>query len=46
MKRQVVVAYRPFILETLAKYPSLTAARLFAMATERGYHGSPDHFRH
>jgi transposase len=38
--------YRPFIQETLAKFPSLTAARLFAMATERGYHGSPDHFRH
>lgn len=38
--------YRPFILETLAKFPSLTAARLFVMVHERGYHGSPEHFRH
>ncbi len=38
--------YRPFILETLAKFPSLTAARLFVMVHERGYRGSPGHFRH
>ena len=38
--------YRPFILETLAKFPSLTAARLFVMVHERGYRGSPEHFRH
>ncbi|MES2886317.1 MAG: IS21 family transposase [Pseudomonadota bacterium] len=38
--------YRPFILETLGKFPSLTAARLFVMLHERGYRGSPDHFRH
>jgi transposase len=38
--------YRAFILETLAKFPTLTAARLFAMVHERGYRGSPEHFRH
>jgi hypothetical protein len=39
-------AYVPLIQETLAKFPSLTASRLFAMMHERGYRGSPDHFRH
>jgi transposase len=38
--------YRPFIEQTLAKYPTLTAARLFVMVHERGYRGHPDHFRH
>ena len=37
--------YRPFIFETLAKYPTLTAARLFVMVCERGYRGSASHFR-
>ena len=39
-------AYLPFIRETLAKFPTLTASRLFAMARERGYPGRSDHFRH
>src|SRR5882672_1898219 len=39
-------AYRPFIHETLKKFPSLTASRLYAMVCERGYRGSHDHFRH
>ena len=38
--------YRTFILQTLAKFPTLTAARLFVMVHERGYRGSPEHFRH
>jgi transposase len=38
--------YRGFILATLTAYPSLTAARLYAMVCERGYRGSSDHFRH
>ena len=38
--------YRGFILATLAKFPTLTAARLYAMAGERGYRGSGEHFRH
>ena len=39
-------AYLPFIRQTLEKFPTLTASRLYAMARERGYRGSPDHFRH
>jgi transposase len=38
--------YLPFILQTLEKFPTLTASRLHAMVRERGYRGSPDHFRH
>jgi len=38
-------AYRPFILATLDKFPTLTAARLHAMVAERGYVGAPSHFR-
>jgi len=38
--------YRPFILETLTKYPELSAVRLFGMVSERGYRGSGEHFRH
>jgi transposase len=38
--------YLPFIRQTLENFPTLTASRLFAMAHERGYRGSPDHFRH
>src|SRR5574337_67395 len=38
--------YRAFILQTLEKFPTLTAARLFAMVHERGYRGSAEHFRH
>jgi transposase len=41
-----VDAYLPFILQTLEKFPKLTASRLYAMVRERGYRGSPDHFRH
>jgi transposase len=39
-------AYLPLIRETLEKFPTLTASRLFAMVCERGYPGRPDHFRH
>ena len=38
--------FLPFIRETLEKFPSLTASRLFGMVCERGYDGAPDHFRH
>ena len=33
------------ILETLAQYPTLTAARLLAMARVRGYTGGDSQFR-
>ena len=42
----VIDPYLPFILETLQKFPTLTAARLYAMVVGRGYRGRPDHFRH
>ena len=38
--------YLPFIRETLEKFPTLTASRLYQMVRERGYAGGPDHFRH
>ena len=38
--------YLPFILQTLDKFPTLTASRLYAMVRERGYTGGPDHFRY
>ena len=38
--------YLPFIRQTLEKFPTLTASRLYAMVRERGYVGGPDHFRH
>ena len=38
--------YMAFITETLERFPTLTAARLFDMAKARGYPGAPDHFRH
>ena len=38
--------YLPFVLDTLQRYPTLTASRLFAMVQERGYPGGIDHFRH
>ena len=37
--------YRPFILATLTKFPTLTAARLHAMVVQRGYGGAGSHFR-
>ena len=38
--------YLPLLTRTLQQYPSLTASRLCEMARQRGYQGSPDHFRH
>jgi len=35
----------PFIQDTLARYPTLRASRLYQMVRERGYPGRPDHFR-
>ena len=39
-------AYLPFILETLTKFPTLTASRLYVMVRECGYLGGADYFRH
>lgn len=40
-----VDAFVPFIEEQLARYPRLTAARLYGMVKERGYTGQPAQFR-
>jgi transposase len=39
-------AFLPFLQESLRRYPGLLASRLYQMCRERGYRGSPDHFRH
>jgi hypothetical protein len=44
-RRSQVEPYLPFIHQTLEKFPTLTASRLYAMVCERGYRGSGDHFR-
>jgi len=41
----IIDPYIPFIIETLAQYPTLTATRLYAMAQQRGYPGGSSHFR-
>ena len=44
-RASIVEPYRAFIAETLTKYPTLRASRLYHMVRERGYPGAPDHFR-
>ena len=46
LRPSMIDQFLPFIIETLAKYPKLTASRLYQMVRERGYPGRPDHFRH
>ena len=46
LRRYLVDPYRPFILQTLQKYPTLAASRLYDMVRERGYAGQASHFRH
>jgi transposase/phosphoglycolate phosphatase-like HAD superfamily hydrolase len=45
-RRSRIDAYLPFIRQTLEKFPTLTASRIYEMVRERGYAGRPDHFRH
>jgi transposase len=45
VRTSMVEPYLAFISETLAKYPTLRASRLYTMVHERGYPGAPDHFR-
>jgi transposase len=45
-RASMVDPFVPLIEQTLEKYPTLRASRLYAMARERGYTGGPDHFRH
>ena len=44
-RSSIIDPYLPFIVETLAQFPGLTAARLYDMAKERGYPGQPSLFR-
>jgi transposase len=41
----IVDPYHPLIIETLAQYPTLSAARLLGMARVRGYSGGDSQFR-
>jgi transposase len=45
LRASLVDPYRAFIGQTLEKYPTLTASRLYDMVCERGYAGQPSHFR-
>jgi len=45
VRPSIVEPYLAFITETLAKYPTLRASRLYVMVRARGYPGAPDHFR-
>ena len=42
---RMIDPFVPFIVETLSKYPRLTASRLFDMCRERGYQGKQSQFR-
>jgi transposase len=44
-RRSMADPFVPFIQDTLARYPTLRASRLYQMVRERGYPGRPDHFR-
>lgn len=41
----IIDPYLPFIRDLLERHPRLTAARLYAMVSQRGYPGGPSHFR-
>ena len=45
-RASAVDPYVPFIVETLSRFPTLTASRLFVMVRERGYRGGASQFRH
>ena len=45
-RASMISPFLPFIEATLEQYPTLTASRLYQMVQERGYPGSPHHFRH
>ncbi len=41
----IIDPYLPFIIDTLNEFPTLSAARLYEMARQRGYPGGPSQFR-
>ena len=44
-RSSIIDPYLPFIVETLREFPTLTAARLYEMAKQRGFTGGPSQFR-
>lgn len=42
----MIEPYLNFITQTLERFPTLNASRLYDMVVERGYPGGRDHFRH
>lgn len=44
-RASIVDPYHPMIIETLAQFPTLSAARLLEMARVRGYRGGASQFR-
>lgn len=46
LRSSLIDPYREFIVQTLERYPTLNAARLYVMVRERGYKGGASHFRH
>jgi transposase len=44
-RASIIDPYLPFIIDTLAEFPTLTAARLYEMAKQRGFKGGPSQFR-
>lgn len=45
LRPSIIDPYLPFVIETLSAFPTLTAARLYEMAKQRGYPGGPSQFR-
>lgn len=46
LRSSLIDPYRTFIVQTLERFPTLNAARLYVMVRERGYKGGASHFRH
>lgn len=46
VQESMIDPFLAFVTETLQRFPTLTASRLYDMVKERGYPGSRDHFRH
>ena len=46
VQESMIDPFLAFVTETLQRFPTLTASRLYDMVKERGYPGCRDHFRH
>lgn len=45
-RESLIAPFMGFVMDTLNKYPNLTASRLYEMVCQRGYKGGADHFRY